>query len=66
MTRSPQETQCQCYDELLSFWMRERSSLITSSMLRIGSPRMTFCTSSASRVSCSTSASASWRQWAVR
>ena len=38
---------------------RERSSLMTSSMFRMGSPLITFCTSSASSVSCSTRAFAS-------
>ena len=54
----------QCYDATSPvFSTFERSSLITSSMLRIDSPLITFCTSSASSVSCSTSAFASyWRR----
>lgn len=51
---------CQCYDKSPSVCIRDRSSWITSSMFRMDSPRMTFCTSSASRVSCSTSALASY------
>ena len=40
--------------------MRDKSSLITSLMLRIDSPRITFFTSSKSSVSCSMSARASY------
>jgi len=39
--------------------MRDKSSLITSLIFRIGSPRITFFTSSMSSVSCSMSARAS-------
>ena len=40
-------------------FMRDKSSLITSLIFRIGSPRITFSTSSVSSVSCSMSARAS-------
>lgn len=57
MHRLPEHMRC--YE--LSSLSRERSSCITSSIFRMDSPRITFCTSSASSVSCSTSAFASCR-----